>query len=64
MLAGPPLRTEGHLHGDRVLDRVTELIEESSSVKHLTLRQPGISVRLRREEPAATPGRNGAAAGS
>jgi oxaloacetate decarboxylase alpha subunit len=64
MIAGPPLRTEGHLHGDRVLDRVTELIEESSSVKHLTLRQPGISVRLRREDPAAAPGRNGAAAGS
>ena len=50
MLSGPPLRTEGHRHGDRILDRVTELIEEASSVKHLTLRQPGISVQLRRED--------------
>jgi oxaloacetate decarboxylase alpha subunit len=49
MLAGPPLRTAGHLHGGGVLDRVTELIEEPRSVKHLTLQQPGISVKLRRE---------------
>ncbi len=50
MLAGPPLRTNGHVHGNGILERVTELIEEESSVKHLTLNQPGISVQLRGDE--------------
>jgi oxaloacetate decarboxylase alpha subunit len=59
MLAGPPLRTAGHVHGDGVLGRVTELIEEARSVKHLALRQPGISVQLRREGADGNPGQNG-----
>jgi oxaloacetate decarboxylase alpha subunit len=50
MLAGPPLRTAGHAHGNGVLERVVELIEERNSTKHLRLSQPGITVRLRREK--------------
>jgi oxaloacetate decarboxylase alpha subunit len=50
MLAGPPLRTEGHVHGNGVLERVVELIEESNSTKHLTLSQAGVTVQLRRDE--------------
>jgi oxaloacetate decarboxylase (Na+ extruding) subunit alpha len=49
MLVGPPLGTAGHVHGNGVLERVTELIEESRSARHLTLRQPGMTVQLRRD---------------
>jgi oxaloacetate decarboxylase alpha subunit len=47
MLAGPPLRTAGWGHGDSILERVLELIEDSRSARNLTLAQPGITVKLR-----------------
>jgi oxaloacetate decarboxylase (Na+ extruding) subunit alpha len=49
MLAGPPLRTEGWKHDGSVLERVTELIEEDRSARHITLAQPGITIKLRRD---------------
>jgi oxaloacetate decarboxylase alpha subunit len=49
MLAGPPLRTAPHLHGNGSLDQVTRLIEGASEARHISLRQPGISLDLRRE---------------
>jgi oxaloacetate decarboxylase alpha subunit len=49
MLAGPPLRTEGWKHDGSVLERVTELIEEHHSARHITLAQPGVTVKLRRD---------------
>ena len=49
MLAGPPLRTEGWKHDGSVLERVTELIEEHRSARHITLAQPGVTVKLRRD---------------
>ena len=50
MLAGPPLRTAPHRNGDGPLDQVTRLIEEASEARHISLRQPGISLDLRRGE--------------
>ncbi|HZO05295.1 MAG TPA: hypothetical protein VFB52_02835 [Solirubrobacterales bacterium] len=50
MLAGPPLPTAPHVHGNGSLDQVTRLIESASEAKHLSLRQPGISLDLRRED--------------
>jgi oxaloacetate decarboxylase alpha subunit len=50
MLAGPPLRTTPQVHGDGVLEQVTRLVEESADVRHISLRQPGVSLDLRRDD--------------
>ena len=36
-------------HDGGVLERVTELIEENHSARHITLAQPGITIKLRRD---------------
>lgn len=50
MLAGPPLRTAPHVRGEGPLEQVTRLIEGASEARHISLRQPGISLDLRRED--------------
>jgi oxaloacetate decarboxylase alpha subunit len=50
MLAGPPLRTTPQVYGDGVLEQVTGLIEEARSVRHFSLRQPGVTLDLRRDD--------------
>jgi oxaloacetate decarboxylase (Na+ extruding) subunit alpha len=50
MLAGPPLRTAPHQHRGGILEQVTDLLERSHSARRISLRQPGITVELRRED--------------